>query len=74
MKEILKAFFKNFEGEHQVLLDDVREWFFNYHNYELSNINPYYFFLQNLKSFIKPAPNRRAKIILWEKVKKKKLI
>ena len=74
MRETLKQFFKHFEGQDEILVADIREWFFEFNNFEIMNVNPYYFFMQNLTCFIKKAPNPKARKILWDKAKKKKLI
>ena len=70
MKEQLERFFKHFKNYDQVLISEIKEWFFEDDDYNCMNINPYYFFLQNLRCFTKRSGNRKAESILWQKVTK----
>ena len=71
MRECLIEFFKKNKGLSEVLIKDIRKFYFDYNDFDTTNPNQYYLFKSQLDCFLKKGKHKRVKIIDWDVVNKK---
>jgi len=66
-------FFKNFKGRYQIRSSEIKRFYFEYHNFETTNPNQYYLFINQLNCFLDTGTHKKTKSINWDLVNKKLL-